>query len=134
MFEAVEAAFDAVAFFVEFAVVAALFLPVPARRDDGHCAKSFDPGYDLGRVVTFVCDDGFGASALEQQDRLGILGSLARRDAEGDRQPGLVGQQVDLGAQSTSGTPQSRVFGAPFLRPAAACWWARTMVESIIRY
>jgi hypothetical protein len=28
---------------------------------------------------------------------------------------------MDLSAQSTSGTPQSLVFAAPFLRPVAAC-------------
>ncbi len=89
--------------------------------------------HDLGRVIALVCDDGFGLAAFQQQDRLGVLGGLPGRDAEGDRQPGFVHQQVDLGAQTSSGTPQSRVFGAPFLRPAAACWWARTIVESSIR-
>ena len=33
----------------------------------------------------------------------------------------LVGEQVDLGRQTSSGTPQSLVF-APFLRSVAACW------------
>jgi hypothetical protein len=50
-----------------------------------------------------------------------ILASLARRDAELQWQPVFVGQQMDLRAQSTSGTPQSLVFFAPFLRPVAAC-------------
>jgi hypothetical protein len=48
--------------------------------------------------------------AFEQADRLGVFGSLSRRDAEGYRQASFVGQQMDLGAQSTSGTPQSLVF------------------------
>ena len=71
---------------------------------------------------------------LQQADRLGVFGGLSRGNAEGYRQTGFVGQQMDLGAQSTSGTPQSLVAGAFFLRPVAACWCARTMVESIIRY
>ena len=65
MLEAVKAAFYIVAFFLEFAVIAALLFPVPTRRDDGHRAKTFDLGYDLGRIVALVCDDGFGAPALE---------------------------------------------------------------------
>jgi hypothetical protein len=131
--EAVEAAFDAVALFIEFFVVAAWLFPVAAWRDDGHRAQALDLGDDLGRVVSLVRDDGFGAPTLEQADRFGILRSLSGGDAERDRQAVFIGQQVDLAAQTSSGTPQSRVFGAPFLRPAAACWCARTMVESSIR-
>ena len=51
---------------------------------------------------------------------LGELSGLAAREPEGNGLTQAVGQQVDLGAQSTSGTPQSLVF-APFLRPVAAC-------------
>jgi hypothetical protein len=58
---------------------------------------------------------------------------LTAGDQEVDRQTQVVDQQVDLGRQTASGAPQSLV-RAPFLRPVAACWWARTMVESIIRY
>lgn len=133
MLERVEAALDPIALFVEFAIVGSGLFPVPPRRDDGYRVQALDLGHDLGRVVALVCDDGFGLAAFQQQDRLGVLGGLPGRDAEGDRQPGFVRQQVDLGAQTSSGTPQSQVFGAPFLRPAAACWWARTIVESSIR-
>jgi hypothetical protein len=61
-----------------------------------------DLGHDLGRVIALVCDDGLGLATFQQQDRLGILGGLPGRDAEGDRQPGFVRQQVDLGAQTSS--------------------------------
>jgi hypothetical protein len=131
--ELVEAAFDAIALFVQFAIVGSRLFPISAWRDHRHRAQALDLGYDLGRVVALVGDDGFGLTAFQKLECLSIFGSLSWRDAEGDRQPVLVGQQVDLGAQTSSGTPQSRVFGAPFLRPAAACWCARTMVESSIR-
>ena len=61
------------------------------------------------------------ASAFQQANRLSIFSSLTGRDAEVNRQAIFIGQQRNLGAESTSGTPQSRVFGAPFLRPEAAC-------------
>src|SRR5579875_3771459 len=64
---------------------------------------------------------------------MGELTGLSTGQPESDRLAQAVCQQVNLGAQSTSGTPQSLVF-APFLRPVAACWWARTIVESSIRY
>ena len=133
MLEAVEAAFDAVALFIELAVIAARQFPVPSGRDDGHGSEAFDLADDLRGVIALIGDDSFGPLALQQPDRLGILGGLAGSDAEGDRQAIFVGQQMDFGAQTSSGTPQSRVFGDPFLRPAAACWCARTMVESSIR-
>jgi hypothetical protein len=101
-------------------VDAGLF-PVPPRRDHGKRTQRLDRGDDLGRVASLVCDHGFGLLAFQQADCLGIFGSLSGRDAEGYRQASFVSQQMDLGAQSTSGTPQSLVFGAPFLRPVAAC-------------
>ncbi len=133
MFEAVEAAFDAVALFVEFSVVAAWLFPVASWRDDSDCAQALDLGDNLGGVVTLVGDDRLGALTLQEPDRFGVLGSLSSGDAERNWQAVFVGEQVDFGAQTSSGTPQSRVFGAPFLRPAAACWCARTMVESSIK-
>ena len=36
------------------------------------------------------------------------------------RQAQFIGEQMNLGRQASSGTPQSLV-GAPFLRPVAAC-------------
>jgi hypothetical protein len=70
---------------------------------------------------------------VQQLCRWRVLTGLACGDAKLKRQAVLVGQQVDLGAQTSSATPQSLVC-APFLRPVAACWCARTIVESIIRY
>jgi hypothetical protein len=43
-----EAAFDAVALFVEFPVVAARLFPVASGRDHGDCTQALDLGDDLG--------------------------------------------------------------------------------------
>src|SRR6266851_2327991 len=40
---------------------------------------------------------------------------------------------MNLGAQATARAADCLIFRPPFLAPAA-CWWARTMVESTIRY
>ena len=45
---------------------------------------------------------------------------LASGDAKIYGQTQIVGQQMNLGRQTSSGTPQSLV-RAPFLRPVAAC-------------
>lgn len=90
-------------------------------------------GQDAVAVITLVGDDCLGLPLSQQFQGLCAVVDLTRRDEEVDRLAVLIGQQVDLGRQTSSGTPQSLVC-APFLRPVAACWWARTIVESIIKY
>ena len=121
MLECVEAAFDAVALFIQCAVVASGLFPMPPWRNHGYRAQTVDFGDDLGRVIALVRDHGFGLPAVKQLDGFGILAGLAGGDAECDRQAILVRQQMNLNAQTSSGTPQSRVLRVPFLRPAAAC-------------
>jgi hypothetical protein len=45
---------------------------------------------------------------------------LASRDPKAQRPSERIGQHMDLGRQSTSGTPQRLILGPPF--PVAACW------------
>ena len=133
MFEFVEAAFDAIALLVQFSVVGPLELAIAFRRNYGPRTDVLRLRHQSVGVVASVGDHRFRAPAAQQLCRWGILTGLACGDAKLQRQAILVGQQVDLRAQTSSGTPQSLVF-APFLRPVAACWCARTIVESIIRY
>jgi hypothetical protein len=86
-----------------------------------------EPARNLGRSQTLtsaviaLLGQHMACFALSQQrDRLGAVVRLTCRDNEVHRQTLLVGQQMDLGRQTSSGAPQSLV-GAPFLRPAAAC-------------
>ncbi len=122
MLEPVEASFDAVPLLVQVSIVASLHLATAAAGDDGGCSEAFDLGDDGCRVVALVGHHDLGLAPLEQMDGFGVLGRLTCGEPEGDRVSLAVGQQVDFGCQSTSGTPQSLVFGAPFLRPVAACW------------
>lgn len=121
LFEAVEASFDAIAQFVEGAVMLSLHLAAATGWDHGYRAQAFDFGHDGSRVIALVGQHSLGLTAFQQRQGFGVFGCLACGQTEGDGLAQAVGQQVDLGAQSTSGTPQSLVFGAPFLRPVAAC-------------
>lgn len=127
-----EAAFDAIALSVEFFIVSSLLFSVGFGGHDGNRSHGFDVVQDGLAIVALVGQRPLGLSLAEQIDGLGAVVDLATGHEEVNRQPPFVGQQMDLGRQTSSGTPQSLVF-APFLRPVAACWWARTMVESIIR-
>jgi hypothetical protein len=102
-----------------------------ALRDDRACADRLDGLKDGESVVGLVGDHMGRREAVEQRQRLGAVVGLPRREDEPDRAAAAIDREVDLGAQSTSGTPQSRVLGPPF--PVAACWCARTIVLSIIR-
>ena len=67
--------------------------------------------------------------SVEQHRRGGFVGGLAGRQNEPDGQPAGVDDGVDFGAQSATRTTNG-VIRAPFF-PPAACWWARTIEESI---
>lgn len=131
LFEVAEGAFDAVALFVQRAVEGALLLAIAARRDDSGDAtfgQMFDDG---GAVIALVGQYGFGLPFAQQGKSLGAVMGLTGCQVEAERQAKFVGQQMDLGRQTSSTPPQSGV-RSPFFRAEAACWWARTTLESII--
>jgi hypothetical protein len=119
--DSIEAAFDAVAEFVEGPVVWPLHFTADLGWDDGDGTHGLDGGDDGVGVIASVRHVDLGLTTGQQGRRFGELSGLASGKPEGDGLARAVGQQMDLGAQSTSGTPQSLVF-APFLRPVAACW------------
>ena len=120
VFESGEAAFDAIALSIEFFIMDALLLSVGFGRDHRDRSHGLDVVEDDLAVVALVGQYPDGLACSEQIDGLGAVVDLAASDEEVDRQTEFVGQQVDLGRQTSSGAPQSLV-RAPFLRPVAAC-------------
>jgi len=57
---------------------------------------------------------------------------LSRRQHQFDRISQGINEGVDFGRQSAAGSTDR--FLAVFFRAPALCWWARTMVASIIMY
>ncbi len=133
LFEAVEAALDEVAALVQIAVEVALLAAMPARRNDAIGSHPYYVVDDGVAIVPLVGNHGLRLAALQQRQGLSVIAALAASDAEPNWFSISVSRQMHLGRQSTSGTPQSIVFAAPFLRPVAACWYVRTIVESNIR-
>ena len=122
MFEFVEASFDSVALLVEFPVIVSLQLSIAFGWDHGFCAEMLRLCYEAVGIVAAVGEHGFGTLAIEQLCRWRVFAGLSGGDTELQRKAVLIRQQMDFCAQTSSGTPQSRIFGAPFLRPVAACW------------
>ena len=77
----------------------------PSRADAGHSHR-FHHGGELGAVV-----------------------GVAAREREGERAADTVACRVDFAGQAASGASEAGAAG-PLFRALAACWWARTMVES----
>src|ERR1700683_222991 len=133
LLEFTEATLNAIALFVEIFVVLALHLAVSFGGDHGFGSHGFNVLYDGVDIVALVGKYGLGLVLAQQRDVLGTVIHLAAGDKKIQGQAEFIGEQMNLARQTSSGTPQSLV-RAPFLRPVAACWCARTMVESSIRY
>src|SRR5215471_13553307 len=111
------------------------------RDDDFAGLDGWDDGFGAGvgdqvaqpiAVVGFVCDHAISSEIGQQLRRGGDVVCLTTRQDETQGATERIGDGMDLGGQSSSGTPQSLVAVPPF--PVAACWWARTKVVSSMRY
>lgn len=128
--ELVEEALDEVALPVEIAIDRSLDLDVALGRDMGLPTSGADQVDQRSRVVPAICDEGSGRrQGLDQARCHGLVGGLAGREQQSDRQSLFVDNGVDLGAQSSTRTANG-VIRTPFL-PPAACWWARTIELSM---
>ena len=96
-------------------------------------------------AILQVCEDGVGVVALVAHEHLGLrprlghdrrlaldVGDLAAGEDHRDRQAQAVGPQMDLGREATARAAKTLVLSARFFWAPAACWWARTIVLSII--
>ena len=74
--------------------------------------------------------------AVQNRLQLGGFMALARGDHDAQHSAASLGGQVDLGGQPTAGASERLVWfsGRPPLRrlAPAACWWARTIVASML--
>lgn len=102
-------------------VIVPLLFAVAAWRNYSLCLhRFFYVGDDLVRIVAFVSNHCLGLALAQQFSRRRVITDLPASDQKVQRQAQFVDQQVNLGRQSTAGTPQSLV--APFWLPVAACW------------
>jgi len=85
--------------------VGPLNLAVDLGWDDGFRTHRFDRSHDGAGVVAAVGQYGFSSSAGQQRQGFGELSGLAAGKPKANGLSQAVGQQVDFGDQSTSGTP-----------------------------
>ena len=128
--ELVEEALDEVALAVDVGIDGALDLAVALGWDVRGGAVGRDKLEDGAGIVAAV-GDGVArrGEAGEQRRDSRLVGGLARAEQEAQRQAPGIDDDVDLGAQSAPRSSDG-VIRTPFF-PPAACWWARTIEESI---
>lgn len=119
MLELVEEAFDAVAQFVGDRVMRDEDFASSVGRDDGFRSRFGDEGAQFVAVVGLIGDDAGRLGVVEQRGRHGDIASFAAGKNEAQGASKRIGEHVDFGGQSSSGTPQSLILAPPFRsRPA----------------
>ena len=117
--------------FVEFLIVGARLEAFGASRNDrpfsGFAQRFKYPGLGLEALV-----GDHGPSTQAGQQRIGAVqfALLTRGQVQPKRIAQGIDHRMDLGAQPAFAAADG--FIAPFLRAPALCWWARTMVASMI--
>ena len=134
LFELAEEILDQVACLVECLIELAGRCPVLPRRDHGGFSGTRQPLEDaIVGIAGFVGDQDLGGHLRQQRISADEIMGLSRGQQEAQRIAEGVNQSVDFGAQSALAAADRLIviffWGAP-----ALCWWARTMVLSIIAY
>ena len=125
---------DQVPSLVKVSVVLARLFVRRARRNDHGLAfvqqRLDQPGVG---IVGLVGKDDLRGGVLEQGIGTLEVMCLPGREKKACRVAQGIDRSVDLGAQTTSTASEGLLVWIPPFAPAL-CWWARTMVESIIAY
>src|SRR3954447_19366790 len=87
----------------------------------------------LVRIERFVGNERLGFKLWEQGIGSGQIVLLTAGEMKADRIAECIDGGVNFGAQPSARAPDGLIL-TPFLRAPALCWWARTMVGSIIAY
>ena len=135
LLQLVEEALDEVAFLVEGLIVRPSLLSVRFGRNDQFRSGVSDGLVQVVGVVALIGDHGFRLEASDQLVAAGGIMALTWSEQQAHRVAKRIRGGMDFGAQAAAGAAQSLSIRPPFaMRAPAACWWARTMVLSIISH
>ena len=105
------AALDTIPLFVEGFVVLSLQFAIAFGWDHDFGSHGFHMLDDGVRVVALVGQHGLGLARAQQRDGLRAVIHLATRNQKIQRLSQFIGQQMDLGRQTSSGTPPAHKIG-----------------------
>jgi hypothetical protein len=133
MLDLVDEPLDQVALLVEVLVVRDGSRAGAVRWNNSLSARVCNRGSKAIGVVALIGEQIIEGKTADQAFCLTDIGDLACRQDEANRIAESVDGNADLRAQPAARMPDRLIFASPFWAPAA-CWCARTMVESMIRY
>jgi hypothetical protein len=131
VFDLQEEPLDEVALTVE-RIVAGHLWGCFSGRDHGNGVLFGDGLTERLGIIAFVTEDMMGWQIGDQGFGLGDVTDLPRREDEPQGVAQSIDDCVDLGGQPAPRAADRASFRPPFL--PAACWCARTIVESIMMY
>ena len=129
--EFAETAFDEIPLRIKLFIVPVLVFAGALGWNNRLHLFSSDERPNLIGIITFVGDHRLGGVSSQQRRGALAVSLLSSGQQQTQRPSQRIAKHVNLGRQSSTGSPQS-LFTRP-LFPVAACWWALTRVESIIR-
>src|SRR6516225_3774723 len=132
MLDLIEEPLDQIALPVDVLVVRAGLRTRADRWDHRFGTHLCDAGAKPIGVIALVGQKMFEGNAADQVLSLENVVLLAGGQDEANRIAERIHARADFGAQAAARTPDRLIFAPPFA--PAACWWARTMVESMIKY
>ena len=134
LFELGEEVFYQMACFIEVLVVFALNFAIGFRRNHRDFTGVFQHLQDtLVGIEAFVGEHDPRFDLRQQHVGAVQIAGLTAGQMKASRVAQGVDRGMNLGAQPAFAAPDGLI-GAPFFSAPALCWWARTMVASIIAY
>lgn len=120
MLDLVDEALDQMALFVQMTVVLALFFATWRGGDDRFGATLNNQIKEISRIIGLICDNVFGAEALDERRRLGDVVTLTSCQSETQWIAQAIDADVDLGAE-TATTPSQGLLSL------TACFFGRQL-------
>ena len=131
MFESTDESFDDVSELVPLAIMSADAMSTP-RWNHGLSADGADLVSQRVAVVSLIANHKLGLELFQQDFATGHVVPLPFRQMELGRLALVIDRYMDFGAEAATGESQRLGVLPPFA--PAACWWARTIVESSNRF
>ncbi len=124
---------DQVAFGIEGVVALAFGFAIGLGRNDRFDLSAFEAGDETVGVVAFVSEDRIWFHLGDKPFGLGDVVNLSAGEAQRQRIAQGVDDDMNFGSQPAARATYGLV-ETPFFRAPALCWWALTMVASIMAY
>jgi hypothetical protein len=133
MLDYTEESLDEIALAIEREIAIAFHFPICFRRDDDLDRARSQAVNEVIRVIALVCQQSPWLDRRQQRRSLRDIVNLTAGQYESQRIAEGIDDRVDFGREPAA-RAADRLLEPPFLSAPALCWWALTIVASIMAY